>query len=138
MGCIWAKSAWNVRELAQPPSVCGPRKKLLPPRQRWRICPGITVGREAALALYEKIRADKRFISTFAPELDIIIWAPRAASVSAASEMARKLFVETEQRHLYLALANLPLNFLICRSACSATSDTITLPALGADETGTP
>ena len=101
-------------------------QKLLPLVKGGEFAQGLQLGREAALALYEKIHADKRFISAFAPELDIIIWAPRAASVSAASEMARKLFAEAEQRHLYLALANLPVEFFDLPADMQRDSDTIT------------
>src|SRR5438552_14106310 len=38
-------------------------------------------GRTAALALYEKLRVDARFLTPFPPELDILVWAPRAPRV---------------------------------------------------------
>src|SRR5207245_1225217 len=34
-------------------------------------------GRAAALALYEKLRGDARFLTAFPPALDILVWAPR-------------------------------------------------------------
>jgi len=39
-------------------------------------------GRKAALALFEKLRADARFVTPFSPELDIVVFAPKAASAS--------------------------------------------------------
>ncbi len=72
----------------------------------------------AALALYEKLRADWRLIVAFPPELDILVWAPRpnssgprAPRVSEASELSRRLFAEAAKRHLHLALAHLPAKF---------------------------
>ena len=65
--------------------------------------------RAAALALYEKVRADNRFMTMFPPELDIVIWAPRAARVSEASEIARQIFAEAARHHLHLALADFPV-----------------------------
>lgn len=67
--------------------------------------------RAAALALYQRLQADERFITPGAPELDIVVWAPRARRVSEASNIARAIFAEAAQRHLHLALAQLPVEF---------------------------
>jgi glutamate/tyrosine decarboxylase-like PLP-dependent enzyme len=67
--------------------------------------------RAAALSLYHKIKADERFLTAFAPELDIIVWAARAGKVSEASEMARAIFNEAARRNLHLALVELPVGF---------------------------
>ena len=67
--------------------------------------------RQAALRLYEKLEADRRFLTAFPPELDIVVWAVRAESVSAASRQARLIFEEAARRKLHLALAELPLQF---------------------------
>jgi hypothetical protein len=67
--------------------------------------------RQAALALYEKLEGDQRFLTAFPPELDIVVWAVRAESVSAASRAARLIFEEAARRQLHLALAELPLQF---------------------------
>ncbi len=68
--------------------------------------------RAAALALYRKLEGDQRFVTCFAPELDIVVWAPRADCVSEASRRARTIFQEASNRELYLALADLPVEFL--------------------------
>ena len=47
--------------------------------------------RLAALALYAKLQNEPRFVTAFPPELDIVIWAVRAARVSEASAQARLL-----------------------------------------------
>jgi len=101
-------------------------QKLLPLVKGGEFALGLQGGREAALALWQKIKADKRFISAFRPELDIIIWAPRAASVSAASQMARSMFAAAEEKHLYLALANLPVEFFDLPQGMQRDADTIT------------
>jgi len=72
---------------------------------------GLAAGRRAALALHERLATDDRFVPGFAPELDIVIWALRADSVSEASNLARRVFDEAAQRHLHLALAELPTVF---------------------------
>ena len=84
-------------------------QKLLPLVKGGEFTRGLNRSHAAALALYAKIRADARFLTAFSPELDIVVWAPRAAQVSEASEIAQSIFAEAERRHLYLALANLPV-----------------------------
>jgi tyrosine decarboxylase/aspartate 1-decarboxylase len=69
---------------------------------------GLQNGRKAALALFEKIQADSRFLTTFPPELDIIIWAPRADSASVVSQLSKDLFQATASENLHLAVANFP------------------------------
>jgi glutamate/tyrosine decarboxylase-like PLP-dependent enzyme len=101
-------------------------QKLLPLVMGGEFALGLQSGRDAALTLWDKLRADPRFITGFPPELDIIIWAPRAESVSASSEMARRLFAAAEEKHLYLALANLPLEFFDLPAGMRRDSDTIT------------
>jgi tyrosine decarboxylase/aspartate 1-decarboxylase len=64
----------------------------------------------AALELYFRLQSDDRFLTAFQPELDIVIWIPRAPRVSKASELARLVFDEAEHRQLYLALAQLPID----------------------------
>jgi glutamate/tyrosine decarboxylase-like PLP-dependent enzyme len=68
--------------------------------------------RAAALALYRKLEGDARFVTCFAPELDIVVWAPRADRVSEASRRARAIYEEAAHRQLHLALADLPVKFL--------------------------
>lgn len=86
-------------------------QRLLPLVKGGEFARGISDSRAAALALYEKVRADGRFLTPFAPELDIVVWAPRAARVSEASALSRLIFEEAARRHLHLALATLPVEF---------------------------
>jgi glutamate/tyrosine decarboxylase-like PLP-dependent enzyme len=73
---------------------------------------GLEAGRAAALDLYERVRQDGRFVTGAAPALDILVWAPRAPSVSEASNRAKRIFAEAASRHLHLALVSLPLHLL--------------------------
>jgi hypothetical protein len=43
--------------------------------------------------------------------LDIVIWIPRAGSVSEVSALSRKLFHEAGKNNLHLAVAELPCSF---------------------------
>jgi len=86
-------------------------QKLLPLIQDGEFAEGLRRSREAALWLYEKIRADPRWVVPFAPELDIVVWAPRSASVEASSRMAEEIFTAAAREQLHLALVKLPLGF---------------------------
>ena len=86
-------------------------QKLLPLVPGGELARGLSSGREAALALYDKLQADGRFLVAFPPELDIVVWTPRASRASEASDVARRIFAETARRHLHLALAELPIDF---------------------------
>ncbi|MBZ5544739.1 MAG: aminotransferase class V-fold PLP-dependent enzyme [Acidobacteriia bacterium] len=86
-------------------------QKLLPLVKGGEFAGMLTATRAAALALYERLCADRRFIAASPPELDIVVWAPRAGRVSEASELARRIFAEAALRNLHLALAELPARF---------------------------
>src|SRR5439155_508639 len=86
-------------------------QRLLPLKKGGEFARGLERGRNAALALFEKLRADERFVTAFAPELDIIVFAPRVASVSEASLASRKIYEAAARRDLHLAVAELPVHF---------------------------
>lgn len=86
-------------------------QKLLPLVRGGEFARGLESGRRAALSLHQKLCADDRFLAAFEPELDIVVFAPRAASVSEASEHSRRIFDAAAKRNLHLALAELPVAF---------------------------
>ncbi len=86
-------------------------QRLLPLEKGGEFARGLESGRKAALALFEKLRADERFVTAFAPELDIVVFAPKAASVSEASVLSRRIFEEAAKHDLHLAVAELPIQF---------------------------
>jgi glutamate/tyrosine decarboxylase-like PLP-dependent enzyme len=86
-------------------------QKLLPLVPGGELARGLGRSRQAALAFYEKLRTDERFLAAFAPELDIVIFAPRAASISDASGLSRRVFEAAAKRDLHLAVAELPAIF---------------------------
>ena len=100
--------------------------QLLPPVNGGEFARGLADGRQAALDLYTRLQSDPRFLTAFAPELDIVVWAPRADRVSEASALARQIFNEAEQRQLYLALANLPAELFDLPDGMEQDSDTLT------------
>jgi tyrosine decarboxylase/aspartate 1-decarboxylase len=86
-------------------------QRLLPLTPGGAFAGGLADSRAAALELSARLAADRRFVTAFAPELDIVIWIPRASSASAASEKARRIFEEAARRDLHLAVAELPAEF---------------------------
>src|SRR6266849_1218279 len=86
-------------------------QRLLPLKKGGEFARGLERGRNAALALFEKLRADAWFVTAFAPELDIVVFAPKATSVSEASVLSRKVFEAAAKHDLHLAVAELPVRF---------------------------
>ena len=86
-------------------------QRLLPLKKGGEFARGLERGRKAALALFEKLRADVRFVTPFSPELDIVVFAPKAASASESSVLSRKIFEAAAERDLHLAVAELPIRF---------------------------
>ncbi|MGZ5074031.1 MAG: pyridoxal phosphate-dependent decarboxylase family protein [Usitatibacter sp.] len=86
-------------------------QRLLPLEKGGDFAARLERSRTAALRLFEILRGDKRFVTAFAPELDIVVWAPRAASAGEASAVSRRIFEEAARRGLHLALAELPVDF---------------------------
>jgi tyrosine decarboxylase/aspartate 1-decarboxylase len=84
-------------------------QRLLPLKRGGEFARGLERGRQAAMMLFEKVRADARFVTGCAPELDIVVFAPKAASVSETSILSRKLFEAAAKRDLHLAVAELPM-----------------------------
>ena len=86
-------------------------QKLLPLVKGGEFARGLEDCRKAAMDLHQRLEKDARFVTAFPPELDIVVFAPRADSVSESSERARKIFEAAARRNLHLALAELPVQF---------------------------
>jgi tyrosine decarboxylase / aspartate 1-decarboxylase len=86
-------------------------QKLLPLVEHGEFAQRLARSRSAAMALYEKIKADNRFVPAFAPELDIVAFAPTTDSVSEMSAKSRTIFAAAAERGLHLAVADLPVSF---------------------------
>jgi glutamate/tyrosine decarboxylase-like PLP-dependent enzyme len=82
--------------------------RLLPLQRGGEFAQALERSRKAALALYTKLQAGDRFVTAFAPELDIVVFASRAPSLSRMSALSRKIFVAAAEQGLHLAIADLP------------------------------
>jgi tyrosine decarboxylase / aspartate 1-decarboxylase len=84
---------------------------LLPLVKGGEFARGLEKCREAALEFHRRIGNDPRFLAAFLPELDIVIFVPRAESASASSELSRQIFDAAAKRNLHLAVAEMPGRF---------------------------
>jgi glutamate/tyrosine decarboxylase-like PLP-dependent enzyme len=84
-------------------------QRLLPLSSDGEFAQGLAMGRRAATELNRRLSADRRFVSFGGgPELDIVVWAMRAADPGQASKRAERVFAAAANRDLHLALVQLP------------------------------
>jgi tyrosine decarboxylase / aspartate 1-decarboxylase len=83
-------------------------QKLLPLVPGGEFADGLEQCREAALEFHRRAGSDNRFVTAFPPELDIVVFVPRARSLSESSGLTRKIFDAAARRNLHLAVAELP------------------------------
>jgi glutamate/tyrosine decarboxylase-like PLP-dependent enzyme len=86
-------------------------QKLLPLVRGGVFAGTLERGRQAATLFYKKLEEDERFLTAFAPELDIVVFVPKAPSFSEASKLSRKIFEDAARHNLHLAVAELPVAF---------------------------
>jgi tyrosine decarboxylase / aspartate 1-decarboxylase len=86
-------------------------QKLLPLVKGGEFAQGLEKCREAAVEFHRRLSNDERFLTAFVPELDIVIFAPRAQTVGASSALSRQIFDAAAKRGLHLAVAQLPVRF---------------------------
>lgn len=87
-------------------------QRLLPPVPGGRFAADLGRCREAALALWSFVDVHPGFRAIARPQLDIVVWAPRADRAGDISRMSREVFDRTAERGLHLALAQLPRELL--------------------------
>jgi glutamate/tyrosine decarboxylase-like PLP-dependent enzyme len=84
-------------------------QRLLPLTRGGEFAAGVTASRAAALDFAVRLSDDSRWVIPFTPELDIVVWAPRAASAAEASALSRRIFEQAATGGLHLALIDLPV-----------------------------
>ncbi len=87
-------------------------QQLLPLDRNGEFASMLAKSRQAAIQLHQRLGADARFKTVMEPELDIVMWAPAAATASAISARSRRLFEEAARRNLHLALSQYPAHLL--------------------------
>lgn len=89
--------------------------RLLPLERGGEFARGLEASRRAALALFAKLAADDRFLTLFPPELDIVVWAPKAGSASEISRRSDAIFEAAQGENLHLAVFKYPASRLRTR-----------------------
>lgn len=67
--------------------------------------------RAGAVLMHQQLAKDARWLVPFEPELDIVVWAPRARSASEISVLSQRIFDAAAKHGLHLALTRLPVRF---------------------------
>jgi glutamate/tyrosine decarboxylase-like PLP-dependent enzyme len=86
-------------------------QRLLPLVPKGEFAAGLHGSHAAARELAARLESSRRWIVPFRPELDIVVWAPRARSASEASRLSRLIFARAAEQSLHLALIQLPLRY---------------------------
>src|SRR3974390_2821176 len=84
-------------------------QRLLPLEKGGEFSASLESCRAAALDLYRRLKDDRRFMLGFSPELDILVFAPTASTVSQASALSRRVFDVAGARALPLDVDALPV-----------------------------
>jgi len=88
-------------------------QRLLPFVPGGKFASDLSKSRKAAIRLFELLQNDSRFIPTMAPELDIVVWAPKARRASEVSDLSKAIFEAAAAKNLYLAMVNLPCSLFM-------------------------
>jgi tyrosine decarboxylase/aspartate 1-decarboxylase len=92
-------------------------QRLLPLVRGGEFAKMLEASRNAAVQFSRRLVADGRWLVPFPPELDIVVWAPRAASASEISELSQRVFDAAAKQDLHLALIRLPVRFFAARAS---------------------
>jgi tyrosine decarboxylase/aspartate 1-decarboxylase len=85
--------------------------RLLPLKRGGEFAGMLDNCREAARQLHQRLAKDARWLVPLAPELDIVVWAPRAGSASEISALSQRIFETAAKNNLHLALIRLPVRY---------------------------
>lgn len=88
-------------------------QQLLPYVSGGKFASDLSKSRKAAITFFEMLKNDSRFITPLAPELDIVVWAPKAKNAREISRLSKAIFEAAAAENLHLAMANLPRSLFI-------------------------
>ena len=87
-------------------------QRLLPLTEGGDFARGLSKCRHAASTLFHRLGEDPRFMTAMPPDLDILVWAPRARTSREVSRLSRAVFEACARDHLHIALASFPESLL--------------------------
>ena len=101
-------------------------QRLLPLVRRGEFAVMLEASRDAALQFARRLANDARWLLPFAPELDIVVWAPRAKTVAEISALSQRIFDAAAKQNLHLALIRVPVSvFGAPHDLIAAATDTV-------------
>lgn len=92
-------------------------QRLLPLTPGGEFARSLESCRNAALQMHQRLQSDPRWLAPFAPELDILVWAPRHPLASRISQLSQQIFDAAARLDLHLALIRLPVQMLAAGGA---------------------
>lgn len=78
--------------------------QAFPLRSGGKLGQRLASSRQAAQRLVSHVHADSRFLTAWAPDLDIAVWMPRGAKASEVSRISQALFQSCAAQDIHLAL----------------------------------
>src|SRR5208282_1077957 len=90
-------------------------QRLLPLVRGGEFAAMLEASRDAAVQFAERLENDKRWLLPLSPELDIVVWAPRAKSIDEISALSQRIFDAAAKQNLHLALIRVPAKFFSAR-----------------------
>jgi len=87
-------------------------QRLLPLTRGGEFARGLARCRAAAVEWHRRRAEDRRDLTVFAPQLDIVLWAARADTASAISRRSQAVFDACARAGLHLAVMKLPAALL--------------------------
>ena len=101
-------------------------QRLLPLVRGGEFAAMLEASRDAGVQLAERLANDQRWMLPFAPELDIVVWAPRAKTVAEISALSQRIFDAAAKQNLHLALIRVPIKFFSAQHNLQASAtDTV-------------
>ncbi|MFZ3217865.1 MAG: aminotransferase class I/II-fold pyridoxal phosphate-dependent enzyme [Candidatus Acidiferrales bacterium] len=101
-------------------------QRLLPLVRGGEFAAMLEASRDTALQFSQRLAADARWLLPFVPELDIVVWAPRAPSAAQGSALSQRVFDAAAKENLHLALIRVPVRFFAPQhNLAGAAEDTV-------------
>jgi tyrosine decarboxylase/aspartate 1-decarboxylase len=98
-------------------------QRLLPLMRGGEFAKMLEASRDAAVQFAQRLANEQRWLRPFAPELDIVVWAPRAKTIAEISAASQRIFAAAAKQNLHLALIRVPPRFFASQHDLSGAPD---------------
>ncbi len=87
-------------------------QQALPNRPDSQFAAGLSECRQAAVRFHGWLAGSKGWLPLLEPDLDIVVWAPAATTMSQASALSKAIFDALAKRDIHIALVKVPASFV--------------------------